>query len=309
MHTMPEYRPGSGGQLSPRRRARQAVTTSLLALLFLGIVGAGGWAVVTNVTRSGPATRHEATASPSAPRATTAASPLTAADPFAGSPAESYASGAAGIVLPAARRVGQYPAAQVRHAYETVKRLLVASYLNRHTLLGGTPAALARLLIPAQRRDLDQHLDSGGKRNTRDWVTSFVPGTTQLVGDVIKVHGHMSARAATDPGSRPVLRVRADYLFVYPVQRPGLPLTRMRIVARAVIEADFAQWDDPGGPPEPWWRPQAAVAGALCGTTDGYVHPDFPDGTPQRVRPSGVPVNPYDQSRRLPKNCQATTGT
>lgn len=307
---MPDYRPGPGGQLSRRRKARHAVTTTLTMMLFLGIVAAAGWALVTNVTRSGPAARHEAAASPSAPRPTTVASPLTAADPFAGSPAESYASGAAGIVLPAARRVGRYPAAQVRHAYATVKRLLVASYLNRHTLLGGTPVALARLLIPAQRRDLDRHLGSHGKRNTRGWVTSFAPGSTQLVGNVIKVHGHMSARAATGPGSRPVLRIRADYLFVYPVQRPGLPLTRMRIVTRAVAEADFAQWDDPGGALEPWWRPQVSPAGGKCGTTDGYVHPDFPHGTPDRVRSSGAPVDPYDQSRPMPRaGCHPTTGT
>jgi hypothetical protein len=36
-----------------------------------------------------------------------------AADPFAGSPAEGYADGKAGIVIPVARPVGQFSAAQV----------------------------------------------------------------------------------------------------------------------------------------------------------------------------------------------------
>jgi hypothetical protein len=54
------------------------------------------------------------------------------------------------------------------------------------------------------------------------------------------------------------------------------------------------------------------VAGALCGTTDGYEYPDYPDNPSSEARPSGspsgTPVDPYvmGQSRT---GCQATTGT
>jgi hypothetical protein len=74
------------------------------------------------------------------------------------------------------------------------------------------------------------------------------------------------------------------------------------------VQNYLARHGDPGGALEPWWQPQSTAAGSLCGAEDGYVHPDF-SGEPQKIRPSGAPVNPYDQSAPLPTHCERTTGT
>ena len=72
-------------------------------------------------------------------------------------------------------------------------------------------------------------------------MTSFAPGSTQLVGTVIKVHGRMRASAGRS-GNLRVLRVRLDYLFVYPVEQPGRPSTLIRVVVRQVAAVNFARW-------------------------------------------------------------------
>ncbi len=45
-------------------------------------------------------------------------------------------------------------------------------------------------------------------------------GTTELVGSAIKVHGWMTSAAVQRHGTG-VLRIVANYLFVYPVQQPS----------------------------------------------------------------------------------------
>lgn len=236
----------------------------------------------------------------------------TVAAPFLGTPAQSYADGAAGIAIPAAHAVGNYPAAAVTAAYQTTKRLLIAANLNGPTLNGGAPTAFANLLIPLQRSFFLGHLNetgaspNGASKTTRVWVTAFAPGS-RLVGNVIKVYGTMHASAGQN-GSFNALVITGNYLFVYAVERPDQPSTLMRVVEHYLVRNYFAPYDHPGGPLEPWWQPQSSAAGSLCGTDDGYVHPDFA-GEPGKVKASGAPVNPYDQSAPLPKRCEPTTGT
>jgi hypothetical protein len=244
--------------------------------------------------------------------------PFTSADPFAGSPAESYADGASGILIPAAHAVGSYSSAQVRAAYVTVRKMLIASHLNPSVLGGGKPTAFARLLTSTQRSQFERNLNRRGsdsrgfQRSTRTWVTSFALGSTELVGDVIKVHGQMTAGVHRSGHVR-ALSIHADYLFVYPVQQAGgQPSTRLRIVERAYMTVLFAQWNDPGGPLEPWFATDlGGPAGVLCGINDGFVHPAFPGGPQSPVQASGTPINPYDQSTPPSAHggCQPTTGT
>ena len=317
------------GWLARRKRARLArkysatrqhtghrVRTSLMVLVLLGVAGAAGWGLTTGLRGPVPApATHGAT--PSAPPPASPA-PAPAADPFTGSPAEAYASGAAGIVPPAARRVGRYPAAQVRSAYAMARKMLIAADLNRGMLLGGPPSVFARLLMPTQRHYFQQHLRSkgffrsGSERSTRTWLNMFAPGSIRLDGPVIKVHGSMTAAAARGPRRLPILRITADYLFVYPVRSPAPPFTRMRVVIRDVVWVDFARWDGPQGPLEPWWTLHGSFqAPIFCRTGDGFIHPDFPAGPPRRVRPSGKPINPYSQASPLPPDlgCRQVTGT
>jgi hypothetical protein len=312
-----------------KRRAspgRGRVWSLLIAVVVIGGLAAAGIELPKLALHKTPGVadntpvKNGATPASRPSASTTRASSLptpTLAAPFLGSPAQSYADGRAGIVIPPAHAVGSYTAAQVMAAYRTTRRLLIAANLNGPTLAGGAPNAFAGLLTTQQRADFVHGLNRIGvnahglPRSTRGWVTSFAPGTTQLVGNVIKVHGSMEAGVGMN-GQWHVLQIHADYLFVYAVEAPGNPATLMRIVVRSVVDDDFAAYDDPGGPLEPWWLLEGGgTAGARCDVQDGFVHPEFHGGPPDKVKPTGAAVNPYDQSTPPAKNvaCQATTGT
>ena len=308
-----------------KQAQRRKDTRSLALLLLVAVIIVGGG--VFAWLRFAPPTRHHrAAARPTAsaqppPKGSPATSlrPVTAngpsADPFAGSPAASWAEGAAGITIPAARAHGPYTTAQVRSAYETTRKLLIAGNLDWPTLRGGAPTAFEDLLIKQERTEFlaglhKNALDKNGAvENTRAWVTAFAPGSTQFVTTDIKVSGTMSAGTATDSGTK-VLRITVDYLFVYAVEPPGNPAGWMRIVQQREGSVDFTQWDDPGGPLEPWFDVTGSPAGGLCGERDGYIHPDYPQGPPPSVQPSGTPENPYSfATRPATAGCRNTTGT
>jgi hypothetical protein len=256
------------------------------------------------------------TASPS-PAAAAAAS-FNPADPFGGSPAASYQNGASGIIPPTASKVGQFSAAEVEAAFTTTRKLLIAGYLDPQTLTGGRPIAFADLLATSERgsflRNLNQMgvLPSGAQRSSRAWVTSFAPGTTQFVGGIIKVHGQMTAATAHDSG-RAVLRIHADYLFVYPVAPPGAAAAGMRIVTRVYMNVDFAPWNRPASSQlVPYVQSiRGGPAGSQCSQQDGYVHPAFALSPGPSLQPPGQPVDPYDQSIPPPPagECEPPTGT
>jgi hypothetical protein len=82
------------------------------------------------------------------------------------------------------------------------------------------------------------------------------------VGSVVKVHGTMTSAAVRYAGRQRVLRTG----------------------------------DDPAGLLEPWiGRTGNSFAGSRCDIADGFVHPEFPGGQPDKVRPSGAPIDPYNQ--------------
>jgi hypothetical protein len=314
----PEHWRSGPGQ--PRRTSpgRGRAWSLLIAVVVIAGLAAAGIELPKLALHKTPAVAAHRTQTTPASRPTTAAgasflpSPTVAA-PFLGTPAQSYADGSAGIVIPPAHGVGSYSAGQVAAAYRTTRKLLVAADLNTVTLGGGTPHAFARLLVSRQRMQFLAGLNKtgynaqGGIRSTRTWVIAFAPGT-ELVGTVIKVHGTMQASDYADDGSA-VLRIQVNYLIVYAVMEPGVPSSLMRVVVHDEGPVSFATWDDPGGPLEPWWQMVNTVAGIKCGATDGYVHPQFPVNAPGKVKPTGSPVNPYDQSAPLYSGCRNTTGT
>jgi hypothetical protein len=248
----------------------------------------------------------------SPPTKITPHSPLTdpPADPFAGTPADQWANGAAGIVTPTAGPVGGYTKAQVESAYQTTRKLLIAANLNRTILLGGPPTAFADLLTNDQRKQFVAGLDKLGLNkqgepvSTREMVTSFAPGGTQLIGDAIKAHGTMRAQAGN---------VDVDYIFVYPIEPPGQPTRWMRVVVQASGYVAFADWAGAATSFEPWVEYTGSVAGVVCGTTDGYVHPDYPNnspaGTGPTASPSGTAIDPYAMGNTGTSGCHPTTGT
>lgn len=241
------------------------------------------------------------------------------ADPFAGTPADHWADGAAGIAAPPAAAIGGYSKEQVKYAYQTTRQLLVAANLDKQTLLGGAPTAFASLLTSPQRSWFEKGLNkrgidkTGAPLSTRPLVMSFAPGSAQLIGSVIKVNGSMHAKAVNKDG--PELDVSLDYLFAYAIEPPGRPDDWMRIVNEVVWTVAFSNWQGVSSSFAPWVVTTGAggVAGAECGTPDGYAHPDYPKtavpGATSSVTASGTPVNPYVAGQPRSADCQASTGT
>lgn len=257
--------------------------------------------------------------STAAPRDTVAAGPPS--DPFAGTPADDWPDGAAGIVLPAAKPIGGFTRDQVKFAYQRTRKLLVAGNLDRRTLLGGAPTAFAKLLTAQDRAWFLNGLNKkgidkqGDALSTRGMVMAFPPGKAQLIGDAIKVHGTMHARAAVGKGGYNVLDVQVDYLFVYAIEPPHTPASWMRIVEEVGWTVSFGDWAGASTTFEPSISTTGigGVAGVLCGTSDGYQHPDYPDNPSAGARPSdsptGTPVDPYVMEQSRPAGCQAVTRT
>jgi hypothetical protein len=303
--------PATAGR-RPRAGSGRSLLLALM-IIFVIVGGSTGLHSLLQHRQPGPSP------TPPAARASASTPPpaITAADPFAASPAADYADGAAGIVLPAARATGEFSAAEVAGAYLTVRKILIAANLDWPTLRGGTPAALEGLLVRQQRTWFTANLDktgltkAGAYRTSRVWVASFFPGSSAFAGDIVKVRGLPIRTAQAKYSGRTTLRITTDYLFVYAVESPGVPSSLVRVVARSEATVYFAQWDDPGGSLEPWIAGiQTSYAGAQCGSTDGFIHPAFPQVGPGKVRPSGAPVDPYDlNAPQVTKGCQLTTGT
>ena len=282
-------------------------TGTLVLVVLLAVTGGLAW---LGYTHSAPSAPPEVAAPAPAPSPMGTITPVNLfrgppADPFAGTPADGWADGAAGIVTPPARPVGRFTAAQVAAAYATTRKLLIAANLDGQTLLGGPPTAFAKLLTARQRAAFIAGLGKKGVNkggyplSTRKWVASFAPGSAELIGNVIKVHGTMSARTVAESGTV-VLAVEVNYVFAYAIEPPHDPTDWMRLLDHQYGSINFAAWGDPGGALEPWDRTIISNAGAQCGTTDGYIHPAYPSQRSVDARESGPPINPYSTATSIP---------
>jgi hypothetical protein len=112
----------------------------------------------------------------------------------------------------------------------------------------------------------------------------------------------MRASAATSNGSA-VLRVRLDYLFVYPVERPGQPATRTRVSVRDTRWIDFGHWDTPNGPLQPWWTVESAPrapCAAPATVTFTLTSPRAPPAGSSHPENQLTPTTSRHRPRRLP---------
>jgi hypothetical protein len=272
---------------APRRRvSRPVLTTLAIVALVAGVsvwLSNGRWfplggnpAEVTPV-RNGPV-----------PAKTT----LSMDQPFDGSPAAGYADGAKGIHMPVPAAMGDFSKKQVDRTLRQVKALVVAAQLDRRTLRGGSPDAYVARLDPYQRGDFVKNLNAPDPRyRTRSQVMSFAPGTAKLAGDEIKVNGSSGAEPHMQWGRTGIL-VKVNYLFVYPIYRPGHPETLTRLVAH--YEASFFHYRTESG--EHTWVVSAgsSQAPARCDVSDGFVHPFYPDySAADRKVSDGPSVDPY----------------
>lgn len=227
------------------------------------------------------------------------AEPPTRAHPFRGSPALRWAEGADAIELPRAGAVDGMSADDVALALRRTKEFLVAANLDPEVLRGGRPEAAMRLLdpkspglMPLLERSLRE---PGPRQDPLMLFTRFDPKEVRLATDVVKVRGHMRVAA----GERGVVRVHADYTFVYPLVRAHGDDDRVvrTVVRRALTmtSSDPSRWDVTEGKLLPE-RYDAEIGNSACEVYDGYLHPVFP-GDASSAPATGPATDPYDRSR------------
>ncbi|MGW3340692.1 hypothetical protein ACWDCL_24815 [Streptomyces sp. NPDC001009] len=223
----------------------------------------------------------------------------TADQPFRGSPAAGWASGAAGIAVPKAEAVGWMSAAEVERALRRSRDFLVASGLDRGVLRGERPEKAIALINPHQK-DV-QHLLKTAFRTPSEkndpllLFSRFRPSRAHLVGDVVKTRGRLTYRE----GERGALQVTADVTFVYPVTRADA--VGDDEIVRTIIRRELVlSWDDPDKvTTEPGTFSIVSykydMTNGGCGTPSGYFAPPF--GADRRSDESGREVDPYDDSK------------
>lgn len=251
------------------------------------------------------------TAAPTAPPSPADPDTPTLARPFAGSPAERWADGAAGIVLPEATPVGTLSKAQVEQALQQTRTLLVDANLNSATLRGERPATALGVIEPRQT-DLLTRLDTSlakpdEKHDPLSLFSRFDPAEIKLVGDVIKTRGRITFKA----GEQSSVAVHADYTFVYPVVRTGGSKEVTRTIVRRVLDiqmSDPARYKVTPGKIT-IRRYDRDIGNSACDVYDGYLHPGFTSDTATGAPPAGPTTDPYDRSKGIDDNRTGDCGT
>ncbi|WP_217143326.1 hypothetical protein [Streptomyces sp. AC627_RSS907] len=307
--TPPGWRTGPSARAGNDRRARRrgvgavvgvvtlavlavvAVRPSLVPDLFPGGDGGGSRKPLAAETALPTGAPGEAAGSERATRE----------HPFRGSPAERWAEGADAIEIPKAKALSGMSEDDVAFALRRTKELLVAANLDPAVLRGEWPdKALAVLdpkqpeLLPKLRRSLSE---PDVEHDPLRLFTRFDPDEVRLAGDVVKVRGHMTLTAGK-PG---VVKVDADYTFVYPLVRTRGDDDRVaRTIVRRVLTLtlnDPARWDVTEGRllVEKYFSEHGNTS---CGVHDGYLHPGFADGAGGDPA-TGPLTDPYDRSQPL----------
>jgi hypothetical protein len=276
-------RGGPGGWLRTLLRPVLVVTVvAALATLTLDPSMALSW-----VDRAAGRTGHAAGGTPSGSPAVLGRR----ADPFAGSPARSWADGADGIAVPAARAAGGLSRRQVAEALRRTKDYLLAANLDPATLRGGWPGRAIALIDPldtAQTAAFTRALRSpDAAHDPLGYVTRYNPAQLRLAGPVVKVRGAMTYVA----GSRGSVEIRTDFSFVYPFTRAGGGDRVSRSVVRQVLLLRAYDAARTGATPGTLWLTESDGYhfNSACGVDDGYLHPDFTAG-----RTAGAWADPYD---------------
>ncbi|MEU1045087.1 hypothetical protein ABZ400_08015 [Streptomyces sp. NPDC005897] len=223
--------------------------------------------------------------------------------PFRGSPAERWAEGADAIAVPRAKALSGMSEDDVAFALRRTKELLVAANLDPAVLRGEHPDEALDVLDPKQPEllpKLRRSLSSPDEdHDPLRLFTRFDPAETRPAGDVVKVRGRMTA-AAGEPG---VVKVNADYTFVYPLVRAHdadgpVARTIIRRVLTLTLN-DPSRWNVTEGKllVEKYF---SEYGNTDCDVYDGFLYPGFPDDDgPGGARPTGPLTDPYDRSRPL----------
>ncbi|MYV99617.1 hypothetical protein [Streptomyces sp. SID3343] len=199
-------------------RGALAATIVLAVLAAAGYLGAHGASAPRPNTDSGAAVLQRVSL---APPVGWAPGPLPA-DPMAGSPAATWAQGAAGISTAEHRATAHFTADQVGQALDLVREFLVDTQLDPAVLRGARPWSALPLLRRGQRDQLGAALADprdDDRSAPTGWVTRFDPEAVRVLDVPARVAGTLAASEL----ARDDLVVAADVVFVYAVGQPGGP--------------------------------------------------------------------------------------
>ncbi|NGN63436.1 hypothetical protein G5C51_05900 [Streptomyces sp. A7024] len=230
----------------------------------------------------------------------------TLGEPFKGSPAARWSSGAAGLPVPEARATGWMSRAQVERALEQTRAFLAAASLDRGVLQGDRPKKAIALINPHQK-DVQAYLKAAFRAPSERHdplllFSRFDTSHARLVGDVVKTRG----RITYEEGKRGALQVTSDVTYVYPVA----PAAGGDEVVRTIVRREVVlSWDDPAKViTEPGTFSlvsyKADMTNGGCGAPTGYLTPPF--GTKSADQAAGPEVDPYDRSTSLSERTAAS---
>ncbi|RZU74047.1 hypothetical protein EV384_2487 [Micromonospora kangleipakensis] len=192
-----------------------AGVAALLVLGLFAVVGTVGYRFFEKVG-DGPAAYPTIT-QPAGVQATSAASAPAAAGPFAGTPAEAFPDGAAGITLPPAKRTGNFTAKQASAGLRKVRAALVTARLDRAFMTSEDPEPLIRQFAPDARAGMREDFDSAVFAS---YATRLAPGA-RLTKHQPRVKGTVTYRATRDSDGIRVLEVTTNFAWAYAFQSTG----------------------------------------------------------------------------------------
>jgi hypothetical protein len=153
-------------------------------------------------------------------------------DPFAGTPAAHYPTGAAGITMPAATGVAGFSAGQVGAALRDVRAAIIAGRLDPRMLTGHQPDRFLALLAPNSRKVIKGWFAGRDRSTLATWID---PAVRLDPAEPTRVSGRTTYRSLKVDGI-PTLRVTTNYIWVYAFEGPRHPLA---------AEHDQIDWEFP----------------------------------------------------------------
>jgi hypothetical protein len=140
------------------------------------------------------------------------ASSVVDANPFQGTPADKFASGEAGIVVPAVKQQGGWSADAVADGLNKTKAALTSARLDNAMLFQGQTQPYLDQLSESSRDFVGKQLTTP---SALAYVTRLAPGYTLRAS--VRVRGAMNVTVG-DAGQ---LVVSANYVWVYPLRAPN----------------------------------------------------------------------------------------
>jgi hypothetical protein len=238
----------------------------VVALLALGLVAGALWWQRDRLSR--PVTGDVAATA----RPTRTVGGTVDRGPFAGTPAATWRSGAAGVATPVGARAGVWSADEVGGWLSKVRDLLVAGHLDPDVTVRHHTARVLDALAPDDRRQ--EHL-------------TYVGAVVRLASDAPlsaaapRVRGTTTYRAVTADG-RPTLRIVTNYVWAY-----AFADARHPVVVHDNVTWEIHRGDTLAASSRGLWISRSAgyVVGVDCARTrSGVIAP--PPATDRDVRPN-----------------------